>query len=516
MKQFICCLFIFILPGKIFSQSGNNFFSAPVVHAVYIDFYITDYIDSLAYYKTIDDQTGVETYLQADIIINSDTITNVGVRWRGNSSYNHPGIKKPLQLDFNEFVSGQDYDGLKKLNLNNSYLDPTQIREKLFLDILREEGTVAPRCTYSAVYFEGTYVGLFKAMETINNNFLETTFGNKNGNLFKCEPNMPLSWEGSDQTAYYDNCELKTNDSINDWSDLINFIDKINNTPVASFNSQIRTVFNIDPYLKAWAANNLFGNLDSYLYLPHNFFLYHNTANDLFEWITWDVSLAFGVYAFLVVPNSIDFDIQYLPNDAVNTRPLNYHCLKGQDLKKIYMNEICALMSNVFYPSNIYPRIDSLANVIRPYVYAEPASNRIFTTEQFESNLGFGEVTFSLIGRVPGLKQFVSERRSDVAKQLCDYNWSCTRGEQVSGDIEKINIYPNPGEVINIEFIIPAEFKPVYYSITDATGHIIEEETISGTTQIKTLDFSFLSAGVYFLNMETGCESLQKKIVVVK
>lgn len=516
MKKGISFILLILLPEFIFSQSGNNFFNAPVVHSVYIDFYISDYIDSLAYYKTIDDQTGQETYLQADIIINSDTITNVGVRWRGNSSYGHPGIKKPLQLDFNEFVSGQDYDGLKKLNFNNSYLDPTQIREKLYLDILREEGTVAPRCTYSAVYFEGTYVGLFKAMETINNDFLETTFGNKDGNLFKCEPDMPLKWEGSDQAAYYDNCELKTNDSINDWTDLVNFIDKINNVPVNNFNSQIRTVFNIDPYIKAWAANNLFGNLDSYLYLPHNFFLYHNSANDLFEWITWDVSLAFGVYAILLVPNSIDFEIKYLPADPVNSRPLNYYCLIEQGLEKQYMNEICALMNDVFYPSNIYPRIDSIANVIRPYVYAEPASNRMFTTDQFESNLGYGEVTFSLIGKVPGLKQFVSERRADVAKQLCEYNWSCIKGEEIRGDIEKINIYPNPGEQINVEFVIPTEFKPVSYRISDVYGHIVEEETIPGTTQVKSFDFSYLSAGIYFLDVETGCENIQKKIVVVK
>ncbi|MFZ5554705.1 MAG: CotH kinase family protein [Bacteroidota bacterium] len=516
MKRCLFYLIILIISSPAFSQSGNNFFSAPFVHTINIDFYISDYTDSLAYYKTIDDQTGQETYLQADVVIDSDTITNVGIRWRGNSSYNHPGNKKPIQVDFNEFVSGQEYDNLKKLNLNNSYLDPSQLREKLFLDILREEGTIAPRCTYTAVYYEGVYVGLYKAMETINNDFLETTFGNKNGNLFKCEPNMPLTWEGMDQTAYYDNCELKTNDSINDWSDLVNFIGNINNVSIVNFNSQIRTVFNIDPYLKAWAANNLFGNLDSYFYLPHNFFLYHNTASGLFEWITWDVSLAFGVYAFLVVPNSIDFDIKYQPADAQNTRPLVYQCLREPTLQKTYMNEICGLMNNVFYPSNIFPRIDSLANVIRPYVYAEPAVNQMFTTEQFESNLGYGEVSFSLIGIVPGLKQFVSERRADVAQQLCDYNWSCTQGQEIPADIEKINIYPNPGEIINMEFIIPSEFKPVYYRITDVSGNIVEEETISGTTQIKTFDFSYLSAGVYFLNVETGCENIQKKIVVVK
>lgn len=516
MKRIILIFLLDIFCGKLFSQSGNNFFAAPIVHQIHIDFYITDYIDSLAYYKNIDDQTGQETYLRADVIINSDTIQNIGVRWRGNSSYGHPGIKKPIQFDFNEFVSGQDYDGLKKLNLNNSYLDPTQMREKLFLDILREEGTIAPRCTYSAVYFEGTYVGLFKAMETINNDFLETTFGNKNGNLFKCEPDMPLKWEGSNQSLYYDNCELKTNDSINDWTDLINLLDKINNVPSVSFETEIKTVFNIDPYIKAWAANNLFGNLDAYFYLPHNYFLYHNTSTDLFEWVTWDVSLAFGVYALLLVPNSIDFNIKYLPDDAVNTRPLNFQCLNDPDLERQYLNEICALMNDVFYPENIFPRIDSIANVIRPYVNSEPVSNQMFTLDEFEKNLEYTTVNFSFIGQIPGLKQFVSDRRANVTSQLCDLNWSCTYGYALADGIQKVEIYPNPGQLINVEFIIPSEFKPINYFVSDARGQVIIKESISGTTTIQQLDFSNLGAGVYFLNIETGCENLQKKIVVVK
>ncbi|HAA00679.1 MAG TPA: spore coat protein CotH, partial [Flavobacteriales bacterium] len=117
-------------------------------------------------------------------------IDSVGVRLRGNSSYGHPGNKKPIQLDFNEFVSGQKLDGLKKLNLNNSFLDPTQIREKLFLDVLNNMGLPSPRSTYVRVYFNGTYIGLYKGIETVNKEFLDRRFGNSNGNLYRCEPDM--------------------------------------------------------------------------------------------------------------------------------------------------------------------------------------------------------------------------------------------------------------------------------------------------------------------------------------
>lgn len=53
---------------------------------------------------------------------------------KGNSSFNNPSTKKPFKVDLNEYVSGQDYDGIKKFNLNNGFKDPTMLSEKLTLD----------------------------------------------------------------------------------------------------------------------------------------------------------------------------------------------------------------------------------------------------------------------------------------------------------------------------------------------------------------------------------------------
>lgn len=514
MKKIIIGLFFLLPVSAIHAQTGTNFFQSPFVHEIHINFYETHYYDSLTYYKEQGDVTGVEKYIGADIIIDQDTISNVGVRFRGNASYNHPGTKKPVQLDFNEFVSGQKYDGMKKLNLSNSYLDPSQIREKLFMDILRENGMSAPRVTFSAVYFNGEYIGLYKAMETINKEFLETYYQNKEGNLFKCEPNTPLTWEGPDQTAYYDNAELKTNETENDWSDLVNLIYTINYSG-SNFEDNLRDKFNLDAYIKTWAANNVFGNLDSYVYLPHNYYLYHDTITDRFEWITWDASLAFGVYAFLVVPNSIEFDLLYLPDNAQQDRPLNYYILKNTELRQQYMGEICSFLKDEFLPSKLFPKIDSLGTVIQPYVYLEPEANRMFSLTEFRGNLQYNTVTFQLLGQIPGLKDFIRKRRNSIIQQLCDYNWSCFLNQEITHD-EVLKIYPNPGSEVTIEFISPNEFYTSEFLITDLSGKKIRQWThqnLSGTQQINLKN---LAAGVYILKMESGCKETTKKFVVVK
>lgn len=497
-----------------FTQPGNIFFNNPQVHQINILFYEPNYYDSLVYYKEQANQTGIEKYIHADVVINNDTVYNVGIRFRGNSSYNHPGSKKPIQLDFNEFVSGQKYDEMKKLNLNNSYLDPTQMREKLLMDILRANGMAAPRITYTTLKFNGNPIGLYKAVEPINKQFLEAYFGNDDGNLYKCEPMCELSWEGNNQSSYYDNAELKTNETLNDWSDFVDLIYTINYSG-NNFENNIRTKFGLDEYIKSWAVNMVFGNLDAYFYLPHNYYLYHNSTNNKFEWITWDVSLAFGVYAFLVVPNSIKFDLQFLPDNAKNTRPLNYYILNDESLKAQYMNEICAFTKNDFLPHKLFPRIDSLANVIRPYVQNEPSQNQMFTFQEHQDNIEYTTINFQLIGQIPGLKDFIQQRRISITKQLCDYNWSCTQGQEIDPD-EIMKVYPNPGKNIKVEMISPNEFYPTQYSLFNMNGkkiYSIEKNNLNGIMELPT---DKLAAGTYIFKMSSGCKNQSVKIVITK
>src|SRR6188768_2316718 len=97
-------------------------------------------------------------------------------------------------------------------------------------------------------------------------------------------------------TSYYHRYELKTNDSLNDWSDLVHLIDKINNTPPLAFYDSIENVMGSTSFLKYWAMNILFANLDSYNGSGHNYYVYHDPDMDQFYFIAWDVNEAFGCF----------------------------------------------------------------------------------------------------------------------------------------------------------------------------------------------------------------------------
>jgi len=500
------------------ANPGDNLFSAPIVHDINIVLTQNRWWDSLQYYKNESDQTGINYYMKADVIIDGTPLNTSGVRLRGSASYGHPGCKKPIKIDFNEYVQGQDYDGLRAIILNNSAYDPTMLREKLFLDALVAHGLAAPRCAFARVSYNGNYVGLYKLVEVIDKTFLQTHFNNNDWNLYKGEPSATLQWEGSDQTSYYDNLELNTNETVNDWSDLVNFIDKINNSGT-DYQNQIEQAFNISDFIKSWAANNVFGNIDTYFDIPHNYYLYNDSIANKFQWINWDVGLCFGVLPSSLFGSSDKLDLFDLPNNP-NERPLCYNTLQIPQYKKEYLNAVCDFMSNDFNPQNIFPIIDSLAAVIRPHIYAEPDSNQMYTEAQFEGNLESMEVPSFLFYKIPGLKTFIVMRKENVVEQLCNMEYSCALGAYYYGiGNGVINVYPSPANnEVTVFFNVPEYNAIINYRIVDMMGNKVFDEiaVLENGNYTKKLSTINLRQGIYILVVDAACRDVEKKILIIR
>src|SRR5436190_16697701 len=238
----------FLILNSAFSQGteGDSLFYAPTIHTVKLYFSQSGWWDSLVYYKPLDFK------MLAGVEIDGNHLDSIGVQFKGNSSYNIPGVKKPFKIDFNEYVSGQNYDGLKTINLNNDFNDSTLMREKIFLDFCLAAGIPAPRCTYANLYLNDTLWGFYTMVEQVNKTFLENRYFNDAGNLFKGDPHGTLQWFGSVPSNYYSEYELKTNETQNDWSDLVRLLDKIKNTPAVNFYDSLELVLNTTAWIRGW------------------------------------------------------------------------------------------------------------------------------------------------------------------------------------------------------------------------------------------------------------------------
>ena len=520
MKTFFITLIFFQIFFENFSQNpGDNLFNSPDVHYINISFPQEKYWDILTknYKDTKDKDTNI--YINADITIDSISILNVGIRLKGNSSYDHRGMKKPLKISFNEYSPSQTFNKLKQINLNNGYLDPSMMREKLMLDFLNEKSLPSPRCTYAAVHYNTEYIGLYKIVEEADKKFLTTHFGNNDGNLFKGDPNGTLQWKGEAQWDYYEDYDLKTNNNKNDWDDLLNFMDVINNSSMENFKQNTDAIFNSTAFIRAWAANNLFVNLDSYFFLPHNYYLYHNETTDKLEWITWDVSVSFGVFPFLSEKRAEKIDILYLPVQR-HKHPLTYKMLEIIDYRKEYLNSVCEFLYNDFTEGKLFPKIDSIAKKIRPYIEKESKDNQMYSLNDFDKNISDGTID-KWYYDAPGLKSFITDRRNFAINRLCELKWSCTIGESIENSYEEIlNVYPNPSvEKVNIDLkILEPESRNIEYKIVNLFGEIVFRESVKADSgnYLQTFSTDKLIPGIYILSAISGCESYNKKIVVLK
>jgi len=228
-----------------------------------------------------------------------DTVENIGFRLRGNTS--RGANKKSFKISFNTFEQGRQWKKLEKLNLNGEHNDPTVTRSKLGWDILRAFEVPAPRCNHVELYLNNQYVGLYANVEQIDEEFVESRFGNKDGNLYKCLWPADLTFKRTNPGAYkigdfgHRTYDLKTNKAADDYSDLANFITILNNTPDEDLVCELEKVFNVDSYLKAMIFDIVSANWDGPIVNKNNFYLYHNTATDKFEYIPFDIDNTFGI-----------------------------------------------------------------------------------------------------------------------------------------------------------------------------------------------------------------------------
>mgnify|MGYP000427090435 CR=1 FL=1 len=477
---------------------GDNIFKEDQIIKIELNFSQVSFWDSL----TLNYET--ETYMRADLTLTDMTGTytfpDVGVRLKGNSSYRHPGVKKSFKIDFNKYVSGQNYDGLKKLNFSNAFKDPSLMREKLFFDVCLEAGVPAPRTNFSNVFFNGELWGFYTVVEQIDDQFLDWAILDDDGNLFKAAANFgggpgggggneaDLKYYGDSQSAYEESYELKSNEEENDYSDLIDFTEFVDTSSPEVFENELGEHLELEEYIRSAALDNLFANLDSYTGSARNYYIYHNLTTDKWEWIKWDGNESFGTYSQGAGGNITNLALDYHSND----RPLLENLFNSPRLYARYEVAICDLTGRYFNPTYMNAQIDAARDLIQASVYADV--NKMYTDNNFdvniESNISVGGGPGG--GNVFGLKSFVEARNIFVTSQL-DCSTISSVGQENFLDV---NIYPNPfSGIVNLK----GDFTNINgLTVHNLLGQQVHQKDMNVADKIS-LDLSFLDKGTYFL-----------------
>lgn len=158
----------------------DKLFDDSYVHT--IDIEISDW-DSL-----IENATS-EEYYAANVTIDGDTVKNVGIRAKGNTSLSTvsqlDSDRYSFKIEFDCYQSNNTYYGLDKLCLNNLIQDYTMMKDYLAYKLMNEFGASAPLVSFAFITVNGEDWGLYLAVEAVEESFLQRNYGSNYGELYK-------------------------------------------------------------------------------------------------------------------------------------------------------------------------------------------------------------------------------------------------------------------------------------------------------------------------------------------
>jgi len=378
----ILCAILPALGMAALTPPTHPLFDGDAVHEIHLTFHQTSWYDSLVYYYEHFDE---RPYLAAEFEWEAIHFDSIGVRFKGFSSYSYPGDKKSFKLDFDLYDDGQDIYGLDKLNLNNGFMDPSFVREKSCYELCEAAGLPTGRTNFAALYINETYWGLYTIVEQFDQEYIESRFGgSEGGNLWKGDEHGTLEYLGPNQESYYSEYELKTNEEENDWSALIELVDKLNNTPLADLSDSLHNLMDVNSALALLAVDNLTVNLDSYTGRCCNYYCYHRDLDSRFVFANWDVNESWGIFNMgMSVAQLKHLDPFWTIIRPGENRPLAERLWQVDAYEAIYLGHMKKLMAVAAQPDWLLTRMDDLRNLIRPYVLAD--TKKMFSNAQFEA-----------------------------------------------------------------------------------------------------------------------------------
>lgn len=330
---------------------------------------------------------GNEERLVGTALINGVFYDSVGVRYKGNSSYNPNRQKNPFNIKLNHIINGQKIGPYGTLKLSNGFLDPTLVRETLAYEIARK---YLPAClaNYANVYVNDVLQGVYTNVQDVDDYFGEAHFYNGDNCRIKGEISSMTPWQiwgyvDNNPSSYMNNYEL---DSGVDMTSFINFLNIFNNNP-----TQLETVLNLDRHLWFLAFENCFVNLDSPINNGRNYYLIED-INNRFNPVLWDLNECFGVFTNLQTTGNLNLTAMQNLSPLVNSTHANYPILNKvlsvPLYKRMYIAHMRTLLQENITNNWYYTRAQQLQTICGPHVQTDP--NYFFTYPNFLSNVTTG------------------------------------------------------------------------------------------------------------------------------
>lgn len=287
-----------------------------------------------------------ESYMLCDVIIDGERIENVAMRPKGNSSLSAIAMQESehfsFKLEFDHFKAGNTYYGLDKLSLNNLGQDKSCMKDYLSYHMMNEMGVPGPLSSYTLLKINGSDLGLYLAVEAIDDSFCYRNYGQSYGELYRpdafdIDSISPSDFMGIDfEKMFGDIPNSKRGERVDILGSIINlaFMDVQEQVSISAMNyagdnpDTYNTIFStsvfdidmsdkkrfinavktlntsdkpqdaldIDDVIDYFVVHNFVNNYDSYTgVFVHNFYVHEKDGR--LAMVPWDYNLGFGAFS---------------------------------------------------------------------------------------------------------------------------------------------------------------------------------------------------------------------------
>jgi len=273
-----------VSPKQVKNYPDNKLYDESILRTFFLEFKQDDWEKELAdFYRT-------DVEVPARLTVDGKTYENVGVGFRGNSSFFslREGQKRSFNITLDYDNKDQNLYGYRTLNLLNSHSDPSFQRTVLYSHIARHY-TAAPKANFVRVVVNGESWGIYINDQQYNKDFIKDWFSRRDGVRWKV-PAGPtgrsLTYEG-DKIEDYWGFELKSKNTPEAWKDLIKLCKTLDETPkekVASLDS----ILSIDRALWFLALDNVLIDSDGYYSRGSDYVIYQEPQFGRFHVLPYD------------------------------------------------------------------------------------------------------------------------------------------------------------------------------------------------------------------------------------
>jgi spore coat protein CotH len=310
--------------------------------------------------------------LVATLEVDGKSYGNVGVRYRGNTSYTGLGgsgapTKKSVNLELDYVEATTRVMGRDTLNLNNAYTDESIMREPLYFNVMREY-VVCPASGFAKLYINGVYWGLYCNTQQEDGDLIKEHFSSHDGDRWRA-PNMAgggggpggggmggggaaLTYLGTNLSSYKSVYELKSDHSTNAWERLQAATYALNKTAAAVFRDQIEDTFAVDRWLWFIALEIIFTDEDSYYYKGADYCFYYEPESGRMHPVEHDGNES---------SMPADSSLSPVQGAADANRPIIKQFLSVPELRQRYLAHMRTILQEWFNPAVLVPRINEFS-----------------------------------------------------------------------------------------------------------------------------------------------------------